>query len=487
MSYLTLPDRSEHVAIIGGGASGTLAAAELLRRSAAVGVPLTVTLIDQHGRHGLGVAYSTGDDSHLLNAMAGQMSALPGNDEHLIKWANGAGRCHLPAAAPDVTAATFLSRRVYGRYLVDMLSEAERRAAPRGRLTRITAEAVCVRRDPVGRGLRVLLAGGGAIDADTAVLATGYPAGQLPFDAPATAAVITDPWLPGALDRMLAATGPVSVVILGTGLTMLDLAVTITTANPEAVVHAISRHGLLPRTHPGTPPQPWQPVWLPVISRTTAPVRLSDLMWQIRAAINASPANWHEVMCALRPLVPGLWRHMPLQDRRLFLRHVARYWEIHRHLIPPATASRITVLRCTGRLVMHRGRVLHAAAADGRLRVLLDTGQDIATLPADWLVDAAGPASDISQAVSPLLRDMFATGIARPDPLHLGIDAAVTGAVLDADGAPSEVLFTLGPTLRGLWYETTAIPEIRDQAAALARLITSTARPGQNTRPDSAA
>jgi uncharacterized NAD(P)/FAD-binding protein YdhS len=487
MGYLTLPDRAQHVAIIGGGASGTLAAAALLRHSVAVGVPLTVTLIDQHGRHGLGVAYSTANDSHLLNAVAGQMSALPGDDEHLITWANGAGRCHLPIAAPDVTAATFLPRPVYGRYLVDTLSEAERRAAPRGRLTRITAETVAIRRNPVDRRLRVLLAGRDAIDADVAIIATGFPAGQLPLDAPATARVIGDPWLPGALDRVLDATGPISVVIVGTGPTMLDLAVTLTAANPEAVVHAVSRHGLLPRTHPGTAPKPWQPVWLPVISRTTAPVRLTDLMWQVRAAMEASPASWHEVMCALRPLVPGLWRHMPLQDRRLFLRHLARYWEVHRHLVPPATATRITALRCTGRLAIHRGRVLHATPADGRLQTLLDTGQHIAALPADWLVNAAGPASDVTQATSPLLHDMFATGIARPDPLRLGIDAAVSGAVLDATGAPSDVLFTLGPPLRGLWYETTAIPEIRDQAAALARLLTSTAGAGQNTRPDSAA
>jgi uncharacterized NAD(P)/FAD-binding protein YdhS len=80
-----------HVAIIGGGASGTLTAAQLLRGPAAPDFGVRVTMIDQHGRHGLGAAYSTDREDHLLNAMAGQMSAVPDDPEHLIRWANGAG------------------------------------------------------------------------------------------------------------------------------------------------------------------------------------------------------------------------------------------------------------------------------------------------------------------------------------------------------------------------------------------------------------
>jgi uncharacterized NAD(P)/FAD-binding protein YdhS len=422
------------------------------------GLPLTVTLIDQHGRHGLGLAYSTGDDAHLLNAAAGQMSARPDDGQHLIRWANAAGRCHLPAGTPEVTATAFLPRRAYGRYLLDTLADAERQAAPSGRLFRLTGEAVAVHRNHSSGAIRVVLADGATFDAHRAVLATGNMTAELPFDAPGTGNVITDPWQPGALTRLRRAAGPWSVVIVGTGLTMLDLAITISAANPEATVHAISRHGLLPRTNPGVLPQRDQPIWLPAIFRTTAPVRITDLMRQVRAAIAASPANWHDVMGALRPMVPGLWRCLPLTDKRLFLRHLARYWEVHRHLVPPPTASRITATRCTRQLTVHRGRVLSAA-----------------------------PAADITRAATPLLRNLFAAGTARPDPLRLGIDATTSGAILDATGAPSDALFTLGPPLRGLWYETTAIPEIRDQATALARLITSAGTARQHHRPGSAA
>jgi uncharacterized NAD(P)/FAD-binding protein YdhS len=368
-----------------------------------------------------------------------------------------------------VTDTTFLPRPAYGRYLQHVLSEAEQLTRP---VFRLTAEAVAIRRRSAGPAVRVILTDG-HLDADIAVLATGNAPAGLPFGVPPGDRVIADPWQPGALDSLLAEPLPRSVVIAGTGLTMLDLAVAITAASPQTTVHAVSRHGLLPRTHPATVPPPDQPLWLPVLFRTTEPAGLVELMWQVRSVIAASPANWHHVMCALRPLVPGLWRRMPDADKRLFLRHLARYWEIHRHLVPPQTASRITALRMAGRLNVRKGHIRAVARAAGRLEVSVDTDRGTAELPADWLVSSTGTTANITATASPLLRDLFRTGLARPDPLGLGIDASIRGEVLDAAGTASDVLYTLGPPLRGLWYETTAIPEIREQAAALARLITA--------------
>jgi uncharacterized NAD(P)/FAD-binding protein YdhS len=162
---------------------------------------------------------------------------------------------------------------------------------------------------------------------------------------------------------------------------------------------------------------------------------------------------------------------MPDADKRTFLRHLARYWEIHRHLAPPQTARRITELRVGGRLTIHHGQVRGVTSDSGQLRVCVDSGHDAIELRADWLVNGTGATTDISANPSPLLSQLFRAGLARPDPLRLGIDASVHGAVVDASGTPSDALFTLGPPLRGLWYETTAIPEIRQQAAALTRLI----------------
>ena len=479
-------NRELQIAVVGGGASGTLTAAQLLACAADRRLALHVTLIDRQGRHGLGLAYSTSHPAHLLNAMAGQMSAVPDDPDHLVRWAAAAGIQPDGGRSSDpVTATTFLARRDYGRYLRDVLAEAVKRAEPTARLTQLTGEVIGLRQHRTASGgrARLFLAGIPPVDADVVILATGNAAARLPVDVPpgAKGRVIADPWQPGALEPAIAgAAAGTPVAIVGTGLTMIDLAMTLTDGQPAARVHAISRHGLLPRVHPGTRPA-GRPLWLPAISRTTDPVQLADLMWQVRSAISASPENWHAVIDSLRPYLPGLWRRLPERDKRMFLRHVARYWEVHRHLMPPATARRITALKLTGQLTIHSGRIQSVTPVpDGLL-----LGTDTDPIAAGWLINSTGATGDITAAASPLLRDLFASGQARPDSLRLGIDATPDGAVADRDGQPGDVLFTLGPPLRGLWYETTAIPEIREQAAALARRILSDARVRQ--QPGSAA
>jgi uncharacterized NAD(P)/FAD-binding protein YdhS len=456
------------IAIVGGGASGTLLAVQLLRQSADSRTPLRIWLIDEHGRHGRGQAYATQHPSHLLNATAGRMSALPCAPQHLVAWATAS------AAGPGhVSQATFLPRGIYGRYLLETLAAAQRAAPPSSRLTWMTSAVTAIR--PLARpGGARLYTSYGPLDADVIVLATGNVPAALPFDAPQTSAVITDPWRPAALDQVTSGSGSCRVVVVGTGLTMADVAIAITSARPGSIVHAVSRHGLLPRVHPGDTQGPRSSFWLPVLSPESGPVRLTDLLWQVRQEISASPDRWHQVMEGLRPHVPSLWSRMPDDDRRAFLRHVARYWDVHRHLMPPATAARITALRQSGQLVLHHGQVLAARHRAGRLTVLADTAGNRTELDADWLINGSGGTTDITATASPLLRDLFSRGLARPDPLRLGIETNPAGTVLGADGRPSTFLHALGPPLRGLWYETTAIPEIRNQAAALAEHIATT-------------
>jgi uncharacterized NAD(P)/FAD-binding protein YdhS len=395
------------------------------------------------------------------------MSAFPDDLDHLVRWAG-------------VSPAGFLPRSQYGQYLQATLAGAERQAAPWAALTRVSAEVQAIRRGRGSRALRLVLTGG-FLDADVAVLATGGAAGPLPFPAPASRRIIAQPWLPGALDEI---TDHRPVVIVGTGLTMFDLAISINSRSAGVTVQAFSRHGLVPRPHPGTPPRGKQ-LWLPAITRTTGPVCLRELMWQVRSAIAANPAAWPDVMEAIRPFVPDLWRRMPDSDKRLFLRHVARYWEVHRHLVPPPTASKITTLRSTGRLAVRRGQITSVAAACDHLRISLRSDHRESELTAGWLINGTGPSTDIGATDDALLRDLFASGMARPDSVRLGLDASADGAVTSATGMPSDVLYTLGPPLRGSWYETTAIPEIRAQAAALAQRIIS--MPAVSQLPGSAA
>jgi uncharacterized NAD(P)/FAD-binding protein YdhS len=461
------------IAIIGGGASGTLAAIHLLRAAAARQYPLRIALIDRLGRHGRGEAYSTANPAHFLNALTARMSGVAGDPDHLLRWAEEAG-----LGGPE-----FLPRQMFGRYLQDTLADAQRRAAPLSRLSPVTSDVLGIRPGAAGRPMRLLLADGATLEADLAILATGNPPPSPPVPFPDSPWCITNPWAPGALDAVQDGR---PVVILGTGLTMLDVAMAVT-ADPRTTVRAVSRHGMLPQVHRGSG-GPADAIWLPALSDTASPLRLPELIWQVRSAMASRPNHWQDVVDAVRPHVPSLWRRLPDRDKRLFVRHVARYWEVHRHRMPPATARRITELRCTGRLSVLSARVTgitEVPFGPQRLSIQVDQAGAVTDLAAGWLINATGPGADLTRTSDPLLRDLLGRGLARPDPLRLGLDASPDGAVLDAAGTPSATVFTLGPTLRGVRYETTAIPEIRDQAATLAGLLT--AAPPAREHPGSAA
>jgi uncharacterized NAD(P)/FAD-binding protein YdhS len=320
--------------------------------------------------------------------------------------------------------------------------------------------------------VRLVLGDGSCLEADVAILASGNPPPVAPIPVPASPRFVADPWAPGALDAV--ADGS-PVMIMGTGLSMLDVAMSVTShgSRSPAKVTAVSRHALLPRVHRGMPAPGGDSVWLPALAGPPGPVRLGDLIWQVRAAMTSRPAQWQDVIDALRPEVPSLWQRLSPADQRVFLRHVARYWEVHRHRMPPATAQRITALRIAGRLRVLPARVTDVTEHAGGLRIGVQAGGAVSQLDAGWLINATGPGTDITTTTDPLLRDLLSRGQARPDPHRLGIDASPDGAVLDSTGTPSATLFTLGPTLRGLRYETTAVPEIRDQAAALAGQLTT--------------
>ncbi|WP_405148336.1 FAD/NAD(P)-binding protein [Sphaerisporangium sp. NBC_01403] len=445
------------VAVVGGGASGTLAAIHLLHLARARGTPLRVTLIDRYGRHALGQAYSTTDPHHLLNACVDKMSALEDDRGHLLTWARESGL--------DVAASDFFPREAYGRYLRHVLDAA---TGPGHRVTRVTGTARAITRQG---SLCVHLSDGRSVEADAAVLATGNPTGDPAGTAwPHLAGddrYVPDPWAPAAL----AGIGEHGdVLVVGTGLTMVDIAVTVTRASPEAVVYAVSRHGLLPRPH-RRPSPPCVETPIP-----DGPLRLAALLRAVRAAVRDNDGDWYGVVDGLRPRVPELWSRLPTGEQRRFLSLAARYWEVHRHRVPPATADRVAELRATGRLRVLRGRVTGAAPEHGGLAVQVDDGVTARELRVGRLVNGTGPAFGIAR--DPLVARLLGDGLVRLDPLGLGMDADAGGRVLNAAGRPDDRIVTLGPTLRGTRYETTAIPEIRAQAAALAPHLLKTVTSG---------
>lgn len=444
------------VLVVGGGASGTLVAAQLLRN--AVG-PLRVALLERTERVGPGLAYSTSSDSHLLNVPAGRMSAFPEDPEHFLRWI----RRIEPATAPG----DFVQRRRYGQYLEAVLREVREGAAPGVRLELLQGEVLSISQG--GDSARVVLARGPVLEARTVVLAVGN---ALPADLPvadgglyASPRYVRSPWTEGALRRVQPHH---SVLLIGTGLTMVDTVLSLAERNHEGRIHAISRHGLLPQVHrPGVVAGP------PVAPAEPRSVRsiLSTLRHQVRHAEEGG--DWRAVVDSMRPLTASLWRGLPESERRRFLRHLRSFWEVHRHRMAPAVNDILQQLQRSGVLRIHAARVRNFQLADEGwvlARVRPRGFSREATFRVQHVINCTGPDASIGRG-HPLLRGLLESGLVRADALGLGLATDAEGALLDAQGRVSRQLFTLGPLRRGDLWESTAIPEIRTQALSLSRRL----------------
>lgn len=468
-------DGDTTVAVIGAGAAGTLAVAHLADAAVRHQGRIEIALIDPKPEIGRGCAYSTTDPRHLLNVPCARMSAWPHDPDHFLRWLRGQGR---PATAED-----FVPRTLYGAYLAEVIGAAVAAADGRVRLRRIMDRAVGI--DRVLGLARVRLASGAGVAAHRVVLAIGnQPPGTnwAPPELLASHRFIADPWA-GDLAARLDDTAP--VLLVGTGLTMVDVALSL--LDRERTVHAVSRNGLLPRAHRTGPPPGMPP---PVIPRhpPDAPLRLAQLRRIVADHVRASIAeyrDWRPAIDSLRPIIPELWQALPATDRAEFLSRDAARWETHRHRMAPQVARAVATARQAGRLQVGRGEVAAVEAAGDGLRVWLSDGR---ALHVGWVVNCTGPTRDLSACADPLPAALIDSGQARPDELGLGLATDLDGRVMDRLGIPSGTIWTLGSARRGRLWESTAVPELREQAAALAaRLVNDPAprsnRPGHGPTP----
>ncbi|GAB3214012.1 FAD/NAD(P)-binding protein [Marinactinospora thermotolerans] len=452
------PERRPVIAFVGGGASATLTAIALLRTTTWLRLGYRIVLLDEHGRHARGVAYSTRDDQHLLNSPAAAMSALPDQPGHLVAWARAAGH----ACAHD----SFLPRRVYGDYLAQTLAETAAWAAPHAEVHLRTARVE--RAEDGDQGVVLILSDGTRLPVAAAVVATGNAPASPPPGCAGTAGVVDDPWHPHGDPARL--TEGRTVLAIGTGLSTVDVALSVTAAHPGTVVHATSARGRLPHPHrlPLIAP--------PGLVDLSGPLPLRELVRRVRAAIDVHPGDWRHVVDSLRPSVPLLWQGLSPAEQRVFLRRFSRYWEPARHRMAPEVARRLEELRARGRLRLHTGRVASVEPTGAGLRAVLSDGTSI---QADTIVNCTGSAPGSDPFVQALLGD----GLARRNHLGLGVDTCPRGALVAPSGRVSRHLFALGPLRRGQLYETTAVPEIRAQAERLAQRIADTVLRGRRGEP----
>lgn len=439
------------VAIIGAGASGVLTAAHLHRRDPAH----KIALIDQGNLGGRGLAYGTSYQTHLLNVRAARMSAFADEEKHFTEWL----KRREPASSPE----DFAPRRWYGDYLSEVL--AQTCAKPSG-TSLIKGTAVAVEREKNG-DWTVKLREGESIRASAVVLALGnLPPGnpfggktEMPKD------YWPDPWANGAARGVPEDS---SVLIIGTGLTMLDLVLSLRREGHRGVIHAISRRGLLPQAHLAHPAFNLDPPMLPV-----SPNAL--LRWLRRQTDEANRAgkDWRCVIDGMRSHTAAIWQGWTLAQRRSFLRHARPYWDTHRHRCAPEIAAQIAALIESKNLVIHCGRLQSIHETSEGLEVQwLGLERDPKKITVARVLNCTGPASNYAKLDLPLVAQMREAGWLTPDPLGLGVETDNEGRLIDTNGNVIAGLFAIGSLRRPSWWESIAIPEIRIQADALAKLVT---------------
>jgi uncharacterized NAD(P)/FAD-binding protein YdhS len=450
------------IVIVGGGLSGRLVALNLLRQ-ASPGASVSVRIIDRGGAHYMGPAYSNDSPDLLLNVPAALMGAFSEDPEHFCRWVrHNGGRAE---------AGDFLSRRLYHDYILSLMQEAVQTRASDVAFEHVRGEVTDIGLD--GRRATVHLEDHTSFTADKVVLALGnFPPRHPPIvhrSVLKSERYARDPWDANVLDS-LSDRDP--VVFIGTGQTMVDLALMLHRRGHHGKITALSRRGLLPLAHRSHEPYP------SFFEEIRDSASLLHIFRTVRKHLDRAALKGIEqqaVIDSLRPNTQTLWSRLPEAEKRRFMRHVFRYWERIRSRIPPESEKIIDALRAAGQLKIVAGRV----------HDLVDTGTAIEVhytprrrptrkvVTAARVINCIGPESDYRRIDHPLVKSLLRRGLICPGPAHLGIAALASGAVVSQTGDASGVLYTLGSTMKGLFWEMVAVPEIRVQAEKLARLLLS--------------
>lgn len=450
------------IAIIGAGFCGTLTAAHVLRADPAA----RVILIERSGRFGPGLAYSTPSAVHFLNVPAGNMSAFDDDPGHFLRWAQ--------ERDPHATTGSFLPRGIYGQYLKSVLAAERSRASGHdsaGRLREVHGEAASVECN--ASGATVVLASGDKIAADRVVLAVGnecpaIPPGASP-DLSAHPGYIGNPWNPGALDRILP---DQPVFIVGTGLTMMDVVMSLAAGDHEGKILAISRHGLLSRPHrsPSRPP-----------AHRDAPASLRSwdgsargLLRSLRTAVQQSAVrgtDWRDVVSSIRGITPELWKRMDVSERTRFLARLRSYWDVVRHRAAPETAAAVADLIAARRLSVRSGRIISIKPAERVIEVTFRPRGSARpqVFRAASVINCLGPNSDVQKTQDPFMAHLVRSGLIVRDQHGLGVETSDDGFAIGSDGSPNPAWLVIGPQRRSQSWENTAVPELRRQASQVAK------------------
>lgn len=437
------------IAIIGAGFSGTALAATLSRYAAH---PFKIILIDKRSVFGLGEAYSTPYPYHLLNVRAQDMSAFEEEPNHFVDWLQTVDYPEQQLDQDLPLPRRFAPRMLYGKYLQALLSNIPN-------LTCMANEVVDI--VPTQQGAQLNMQNGESIFADKVILAlgNGMP-NAFPFPVSNNIRCINNSW-----DFASLASIPQQdpVLIVGTGLSMIDAVLTLHHQRHQGNIYALSRHGLLPLPHTeqALPTYDIQTTNQQQCRALTKYVRRQTQTWM------QTGGDWRAIIQSLRVHIPAIWSQATVEERKRFLRHVLPFWNIHRHRVHHKLAALLAEKSQQAQLKIMAGRILEVRDSVAKIR--LRHRNETISRNISWLINCMGPSPRLIDQKQPLINALQQRGLASFDALNLGFSITSSGAVIENSGQASAFLFALGPPTKGMLWETSAVPEIRKQCLTLAK------------------
>jgi uncharacterized NAD(P)/FAD-binding protein YdhS len=419
-------------------------------------VPLRIILIERRAQIGRGLAYSEAACRHLLNVPASRMSANPVIPSEFFDFARGRD--------PTVGIDDFLPRGLYGEYLQDSLHRAQTGTTTDCQIVHGAVRAIT---GGAGRPFTLYLDGIPPINADRVALCIGAP--------PPASVCRIEPAAKAqgysgfAYEPRIEFAGDREILLLGTGLTMADIAIAADTQNSSIVVHALSRHGLLPKAQsagPSVTANLFDIDALPDTSLRTV-FRYSRTMAD---EVARRGGDWRDAVVALRGIASRLWTEWTEADRRRFLRHIRALWDINRHRLPPQTMTHLQRMQDANRLHVHAGQIRELSIEGGRIRADWVSRQDAEPRVGwfDRVINCTGASCRLEDWQDPLVQALRSEGLICADALGLGLRTGQKGVAIGSSGAPTDNLYYLGPMLRADYWEATATNELRNHAANLA-------------------
>lgn len=444
------------IAIIGGGFTGTSLALEIFRHYTQ---PVDVYLFEKSGVFSQGEAYRTPFPFHLLNVRAKEMSAFEEDPDHFSNWltASSLAQTHLDSSFP--VHEQFAPRFLYHHYLQSLLQQTQSHTAS-VRIWLKPIEVMNVKSE--GTGLTLLLGDQTTLQVDKAVLAlgNGHP-GAFSFPIEADIKRVDDAW---EYRAPLEISRHDPVLILGTGLSMVDTVLTLHHQQHQGKIYALSRHGLLPLPHLRETSS-----FLPLEYSFAG---LREIVRRVRQAgqhLAAMDLDWRSVFQTLRKQINDYWMQSDISSKKQFLRHVLPYWNIHRHRLPAHISELLNRLMQQQQLEILSGRVLQVKDQTAFLRLRHESR--MTTLPARWLINCMGPSLSQEHQRPPLLNVLMKQGMIMLNELKLGLAASIQGQIINAAGQVSSQLYVAGPLMKGVYWECTAVPDIRKNTNSLASVL----------------